>query len=1456
MKNKKRLFISLTLALVLFSLTVTTAFCIWYISDVKESTPEYVDDPITEYFDGTSIKYNGNFLLPTSRVFEGASEIDTSNLEYWYQGENDSEYIKCVDGESGPQNAGSYNIKIKYKVKYTDESGIEHIEDKEKVITFTILPIDISDVSNKYQAIFKSHSDNRFEYYSCDNKNYTSHNPVIPSDLQVYNTESTKILTIDTEYTVVYTNNTGDAGTEAVATITGCGNYTGIIELKYIIYKQLYLSGDTAQSTTYNGSNQTPVVVVKDEAGNIIDSNEYECSYMQGSSISNAVNAKSTPYDIKVTVTPKDTNKYQRATGTYKMTITPKEIALKSIDYELSYSGTLRTWGTVKAEIANQIEFEDLVNGDTLAIGTDYTFEMSDGFFIYKYASSDAKSLNSTQYKEAGIATSYNYVIGSTYLVTVELKNDNYKLIGDTTNIFKYKTVKINNSGTVYYTIEDALKQASTSDVIIALGNASNTEYVISAFTSLDSSVSKYSNAAKETINGTIYTKYIIDKKIRIPFADVDLDFHGSGGDTASQRNSGTWKTTAEGCENVYVARSNTVYSTLYIPRNVSLNVTKEIVVGGLLTSCGTVQNRGILMNNGYITVASGAKLASYGYTKSSYVNSAETNTLKSLGMIDFQSGSYAIDVFRMFEWPGGAKAVGLNDNKFFVCSAYSVHNIGCKTIIKQGATYEGFWNIEFNNSLFSGYQRGDKNGNAIIIGSSGLFNLSSGYIEKMVGAKATNQTTQTNAAKGVSTITGSNQYIGQMDVIDIFGTTNDSSVKINIKASGQSVDVATSTDMALPISYMDITIKSGASLAFRASSYKFFPGTSLTVEEGGTFTIGKDVNTLFYTIDGAINDEKDKILDGTALQFITSNSTSDKKCVNRVDAMFTNNGVVTVESGGYLGGKIYNTIDGAKVNVTGNANASVLVFVSATQKTFLGKVIGYNINTLTRNYNLTGELTNGITESEGNFSAGQWQAANEKWYKVKSSVTVSIIDGDGNILDSCSIPQMTTIQSENPDFINNNSNLNKTYFIFEGLYVDDRYSISFDVNTPLYDDVVLYAKYSKDPNYNFYEIVYVVDDEVLPTESILSTETSYKMKSQEKTGYTLKWQVEGTQTMYNPGETYNVSDLFNNGVTSIRLIAVYTIIKYNLTLDIGSNTTLTVTVNGTTYNQSGTYQVEYGSTITYNASASSGYTVSCTINGGDVSTNGTITMESDTTIKTTGTSDSGSCLIEGTLITLADGRKKTIESITPDDLILVFNHETGKFDVSRISLNVHEGEESAVKKILNLVFEDGTIVRIAKYHGFFDVIENKYVYIDYDNVKDYIGHEFYNVEYTNDVFVGDKLKLVNSYVTYEKVHYYAPITAYHLNCFANGILSMTSSMEGLFNIFELDNDMKYDEIKMKEDIEKYGLYTYDDFKDYISYEVYSMFPAKYFKVSVGKGYITFEHIIELAKRYAEGKVN
>ena len=57
---------------------------------------------------------------------------------------------------------------------------------------------------------------------------------------------------------------------------------------------------------------------------------------------------------------------------------------------------------------------------------------------------------------------------------------------------------------------------------------------------------------------------------------------------------------------------------------------------------------------------------------------------------------------------------------------------------------------------------------------------------------------------------------------------------------------------------------------------------------------------------------------------------------------------------------------------------------------------------------------------------------------------------------------------------------------------------------------------------------------------------------------------------------------------------------------------------------------------------------------------------------------------------------------------------------------------------------------------------------------------------------------------------------------------------------------MKYDEAKMNADIETYGLYTYDDFAEYCTYEQFVALSLENFKVSVGKGYITWEEILYL----------
>jgi len=61
---------------------------------------------------------------------------------------------------------------------------------------------------------------------------------------------------------------------------------------------------------------------------------------------------------------------------------------------------------------------------------------------------------------------------------------------------------------------------------------------------------------------------------------------------------------------------------------------------------------------------------------------------------------------------------------------------------------------------------------------------------------------------------------------------------------------------------------------------------------------------------------------------------------------------------------------------------------------------------------------------------------------------------------------------------------------------------------------------------------------------------------------------------------------------------------------------------------------------------------------------------------------------------------------------------------------------------------------------------------------------------------------------------------------------------------------MKYDEAKMQEDIEKYGLYTYDDFSEYVTYEQFIAFNGPYLKVLVGKGVLTYEEILNLIDIY------
>ena len=218
-------------------------------------------------------------------------------------------------------------------------------------------------------------------------------------------------------------------------------------------------------------------------------------------------------------------------------------------------------------------------------------------------------------------------------------------------------------------------------------------------------------------------------------------------------------------------------------------------------------------------------------------------------------------------------------------------------------------------------------------------------------------------------------------------------------------------------------------------------------------------------------------------------------------------------------------------------------------------------------------------------------------------------------------------------------------------------------------------------------------------------------------------------------------------------------------------------------------------------------------------------------------------CVTPDTLVTLADGTQKEIQYVTHEDKLLVWNFESGKYDVAPASIVKNHGYNNYT--VTDLMFDDGTIVSTINGHGFYDAESNKFVVLDNNNVADYIGHKF--VKQNGNTYT--TVTLVNYSVREEYTESWSILTAVYHNAILEGMFTLTpAEVDGSPDYlmpFEIVN-MKYDEALMQADIERYGLYEYEDFADYITYEEFIALNLKYFKVAVGKGSITYDEIMYL----------
>ena len=226
------------------------------------------------------------------------------------------------------------------------------------------------------------------------------------------------------------------------------------------------------------------------------------------------------------------------------------------------------------------------------------------------------------------------------------------------------------------------------------------------------------------------------------------------------------------------------------------------------------------------------------------------------------------------------------------------------------------------------------------------------------------------------------------------------------------------------------------------------------------------------------------------------------------------------------------------------------------------------------------------------------------------------------------------------------------------------------------------------------------------------------------------------------------------------------------------------------------------------------------------------------------------SCLTENTLVLLENLTYIKAINLKSGDMVMTLNHETGNFQAAPVVFNDDYDKEPEDYNVIILDFSNGKSIEIVYEHGFFDLNTMKNEYITEGNYKSFIGHRFVYIECIDYKMVKMETLLKNAYIKKKHTRICSPVTYKNLNIITEGMLSMPGGIEGIFNIFDYNDDLSFNSKKKENDIKKYGLFDYSYFKDKIPYEFYEAFNGKYLKVALGKRILTEDMIDYYINRY------
>lgn len=371
-----------------------------------------------------------------------------------------------------------------------------------------------------------------------------------------------------------------------------------------------------------------------------------------------------------------DTDNYVDADIKVTIKLDKATVTLENLTFEDVYIGKLIEFTPTVSFNGKTLDSSNYtlyyVPADTISGGSKTYSGFTVDYSLTKSVANGCVNKNDTSID----TNSIGFTDGGTWKPTVSLSSQNYKM-DDTTITIKVKSVVLSTATGTLLNIDDALKDATSNQIIVVKENT-------------------YINE-EATVNSGV--------TLLVPYS--------SALDTTIQPTEG------------YATESSSIYRTLTLSSSTKLIINANAILNVSGVQSANMPHTGYVSGAcGYMSLLSGSLVDVYGTLYASGYIIGD-------GQVSLNSGGIGYENLDIKDWPGGTAAtacqfVSISQPKFFPFSQFKVANIKSKFVVNYGAKLYVHYYIE---------ARGSQMGNVEMFGVSGLFALTKegSYIEKKV---------------------------------------------------------------------------------------------------------------------------------------------------------------------------------------------------------------------------------------------------------------------------------------------------------------------------------------------------------------------------------------------------------------------------------------------------------------------------------------------------------------------------------------------------------------------------------------------------------------------------------------------------------------------------------------------------------------------------------------------------